>query len=193
MVFLFARSLRYGPWSAWRCALGVETATAVFALLAAAGLAQVIAASATAFGLLKWGGVAYLCWLGIAALTRQDRHEVASAGVPIGGEDHPRRSREFLSGFVLGISNPKVAIFFVAFLPQFVSGDAPAAPQLAALGLVFAACGLAVDAVYCAASGLLSGRLRDNVNLHASVRRVTGAVYLGLAGWAAVTGSHQRS
>jgi threonine/homoserine/homoserine lactone efflux protein len=72
VVFLFARSVTYGPWSAWRSALGVETATTTFALLTAAGLAQVIAASTTLFGLLKWGGVGYLCWLGIRALTRRD-------------------------------------------------------------------------------------------------------------------------
>jgi threonine/homoserine/homoserine lactone efflux protein len=192
VVFLFARSVRYGPWSAWRCALGVETATTVFALLAAAGLAQVIAASTMVFGLLKWAGVAYLCWLGISTLVRPDPQEAAPAGDLAGGVDRPRRGSEFASGFVLGISNPKVALFFIAFLPQFVSGDAPAAPQMAALGLVFAACGLACDMVWCAASGLLAGRVRANRKLQGSVRRATGAVYLALAGWAAVSGSHHK-
>lgn len=192
VVFLLARSIRHGPWSAWRCALGVETATTVFALLAAAGLAQVIAASTTLFGLLKWGGVAYLCWLGIRALMGPDRHDVGVADVRAGGDERPRRRHEFVSGFVLGISNPKVAIFFIAFLPQFVTGDAPAAPQLAALGLAFAACGLACDALWCAASGLLAVRVRANRKLQGSIRRSTGAVYLGLAGWAAVSGSHHK-
>jgi threonine/homoserine/homoserine lactone efflux protein len=70
-----------------------------------------------------------------------------------GADSRPRRGREFARGFILGISNPKVAVFFVAFLPQFVTSGAPAAPQLVALGLVFAACGLACDALRCTASG----------------------------------------
>lgn len=192
VVFLLARSIRHGPWSAWRSALGVETATTVFALLAAAGLARVIAASTTLFGLLKWGGVAYLCWLGIRALTSTDQYEVRVADAQAGGDDRSRGRHEFVSGFVLGISNPKVAIFFIAFLPQFVTGDAPAAPQLAALGLAFAACGLACDALWCAVSGLLAARVPANRRLQGSIRRSTGAMYLGLAGWAAVSGSHHK-
>jgi threonine/homoserine/homoserine lactone efflux protein len=93
----------------------------------------------------------------------------------------------------LGISNPKVAVFFIAFLPQFVTTIAPAAPQLVALGLVFAACGLGCDALWCTATGFLAGCVRGNRNLQRSVRRTSGVVYLGLAGWAAVSGSHHKT
>ncbi|WP_166680180.1 LysE family translocator [Kribbella sp. VKM Ac-2566] len=192
VVFLFARSVRFGPWSAWRSALGVEAATTTFALFTAAGLSQVIAASTTLFGLLKWGGVCYLCWLGIRALTRRDPEIPEPVGDQRQVRSRRHRSREFAQGFVLGISNPKVAVFFVAFLPQFVTAGAPAAPQLVALGLVFAACGLLCDALWCTASGLLAGRVRGSHNLQGYVRRTSGVVYLGLAGWAAVSGSHHK-
>ncbi|WP_165556020.1 LysE family translocator [Kribbella pittospori] len=193
VVFLFARAVTFGPWSAWRSALGVEAATTTFGLLTAAGLSQVIAASTTLFGLLKWGGVCYLCWLGIRALTRGDLEEPGPGIDECQLHSRPRGRREFGQGFVLGISNPKVAVFFIAFLPQFVNPHAPGVPQLVALGLVFAACGFCCDALWCAASGLIAGRVRGNHNLQRRVRRTSGVVYLGLAGWAAVSGSHHRS
>jgi threonine/homoserine/homoserine lactone efflux protein len=192
VVFLFARSATYGPWSAWRSALGVETATTTFALLTSAGLAQVIAASSTLFGILKWAGVGYLCWLGVRALTRPGVDDAESAIDQRAADNRPHRRREYAQGFVLGLSNPKVAVFFVAFLPQFVTTDAPAAPQLVALGLAFAVCGLACDALWCTASAFLAGRVRRNRHLRHSVRRTSGVVYLGLAGWAAVSGSHHK-
>lgn len=182
VVFLLARSAQRGPWSAWRSALGVETATVLFALATAAGLGAVIAASSLAFGALKWAGVMYLCWLGVKALSAQPGDRALTLDV--------RResvTREFLAGFTLGIANPKVVLFFLAFLPQFVRPGAPVTAQLLTLGLVFAAVGLTCDALWCTLAGLIL-RAAPSRRPSGVISRSPALAYFGLAGWTAVTG-----
>jgi threonine/homoserine/homoserine lactone efflux protein len=200
VVFLLARTMASGPWPAWRSALGVESATMTFAVLTAAGVAGVISASATAFAVLRWAGIAYLCWLGIRALTGgastgpDENPEAAEADVrDLRRRQAKQRLRDFRQGFLVGISNPKVVVFFLAFLPQFVTGGSRVELQLLALGVTFALCGLACDAMFCVVFGFAGRRLRGNRAARRYVGRATAGVYFGLAGWAALSGGHRRT
>ena len=115
-----------------RLDFGVHTGTLVHVIAAAAGLSAVLAASATAFSVVKYLGAAYLIYLGV----RQLRSRVAEAN-EVAPPAPPRLSRAFVDGFVVNVLNPKTALFFLAFLPQFVTvtrGAVPVQPAENLLG-----------------------------------------------------------
>lgn len=179
VVFLVTTSLTRGPRAAWRSALGVETATLLFAVATAAGLGVVIATSAVLFQLLKWVGVGYLVWLGIRSLRLRPDAEEHSATAPESWR------RAYARGFVLGVANPKVILFFLAFLPQFVDPARPVWPQLLALGAMFTGIGLICDLFYCLAAGGVSRLVGSRLSGYRVLRRAPALAYFGLAAWAA--------
>ncbi|UJP09064.1 LysE family translocator [Microbacterium sp. KUDC0406] len=181
VVFLVTTALTRGPRRAWRSALGVETATLLFAIATAAGLGVVITTSAVLFQLLKWLGVGYLIWLGIQSLRHRPSLE---AGVGTGRESW---GRAYARGFLLGAANPKVILFFLAFLPQFVDPDHPVWIQLLALGVVFTVIGLLCDLFYCLAAGGVSRLAGSRLSQRRVLRRAPALAYFGLAAWAATT------
>ncbi len=178
-LYIMARGLSQGRAAALVSAVGVEVATLVHIAAAAAGLSYVIARSATLFAIVKWAGVAYLVYLGIRAFTGGDG---AAARTP---ERQPLR-KVFLEGVVVNLLNPKVTLYFLAFLPQFVRPEAgsPAA-QIVVLGLTLLALGTLSDIVYAFAAGALSDRLTSRAR---ALRRLSGVVYLGLGVATAFTG-----
>lgn len=179
VVFLVTTALTRGPRMAWRSALGVETATLLFAVATAAGLGAVIAASAVLFQILKWVGVGYLVWLGVQSLRRHpDRAD--GAVVPV-----ESWRRAYTGGFLLGVANPKVILIFLAFLPQFVDPAGAVWAQLLALGVLFAAIGLLCDLFYCLAAGGVSRLVGTRVSSRGLLRRAPAMPYFGLAAWAA--------
>jgi threonine/homoserine/homoserine lactone efflux protein len=190
VVFLLARGAQYGGWSAWRSAVGVETATLVLGFATAFGVGALIAASALAFQVLKWAGVAYLCWLGLRTL-RERPAEDGLASIQSATSVESLR-RDAMRGFVVGVTNPKVALFLVAFLPQFVRPGASATSQMVSLTVVFAAVGLACDGLWCLAGSGLRQVLRRHL-VRPRLRRVPAVAYFGLAGWLATTGHRPRS
>jgi len=179
VVFLVTTSLTRGPRTAWRSALGVETATLLFAVATAAGLGVVIAASAALFQLLKWVGVGYLIWLGIQNLRRR-----SESGEPTKPERESWR-RTYARGFVLGVANPKVILFFLAFLPQFVDPVRPAWPQLITLGVIFTGIGLLCDLFYCCAAAGVSRLIGRRFSGRRAPSRAPALAYFGMAIWAA--------
>lgn len=188
VFFLLARGVQHGRGAALRSAVGVEAATLVIALATAVGVAGLVAASAIAFNVVKWAGVAYLVWLGVRTLLADGR----TGALPrISGRRRPWWA-EVGEGFAVGISNPKVALFFVAFLPQFVAPGAPAGPQLLALGLVFTLIALILDGSWCLATASVGRRLGERVS-SVRVARFSGLVYLALAVWAAFTSAPRRT
>ncbi len=125
MMFTLARTLRYGVAGGIAAALGVVAGCVVHTLVAAFGLAALLAASGTAFALLKWAGAAYLVWLAIGMLRAS-----ASTGDPVAAKAveraaSPGGSRLFRQGVLTNVLNPKIAIFFLALLPQFIDAGAP--------------------------------------------------------------------
>jgi threonine/homoserine/homoserine lactone efflux protein len=129
MLFVATRTLRHGVVGGIAAALGVAAGCVVHTLLAAFGLAALLAASSAAFSAVKWAGAAYLLWLALAML----REGIAGgAGDPAAASEPaapapatPATLRLFRQGLVTNVLNPKVAIFFLALLPQFIAADAP--------------------------------------------------------------------
>jgi threonine/homoserine/homoserine lactone efflux protein len=174
-LFVVACGLQSGSRAAVAGAAGCATGALIYVAGTAAGLSAILASSDAVLAVVHYAGAAYLCWLGVAAL-RPARDRALVAEPP----RSPRRS--YRRGLLVELGNPKVALFFLALFPQFVHPAAgAAATQILVLGGLFVAIGLASDCLYAVASGRLR-RWRDH-------RRAVGLVYLGLGGWAALSGS----
>lgn len=157
-------------------AAGSLTALSAHVAFAAVGLSAVVAQSATAFSVLKFVGAAYLIVLGLR-LVLADAPDAALDPSP--SQIPSRRSAGFRQAVLTGLLNPKSALFFLTFLPQFVDPAAPAAPQFAVLGLAV----VVVAGVWHAALIALAGRLRDVVarpRMRALFERLTGTVFVVL-------------
>jgi threonine/homoserine/homoserine lactone efflux protein len=186
VIYIVTRSLELGPGAGIVSMLGVETGALVHVTAAALGLSAVIASSATAFSVVKYAGAAYLVVLGVRRLARGDPAD--SAGVAT-----PRRSRLFSQGFVVNVLNPKTAIFFLAFLPQFVDpARGSVAPQILLLGACFVALAALSDGAYAMLAGVLGDRLRARAGIGRRIERASGLVYIAL-GAAAALGGHRRT
>ncbi|TDB79923.1 LysE family translocator [Actinomadura sp. KC216] len=185
-LYITARSIGEGRRAGIVSALGVETGTVVHIVAAGAGLSAIVAASATAFGFLRYAGAAYLLFL--AYRTLRGRHGVGEM------ELEPQSLRRvFLDGVLVNVLNPKVVLFFLAFLPQFVDQDAGAVPlQIVAMGAVLALIGLGSDIVYAVAAGSIGAWLRARPAFQRRQRYATGVVYLGLGAAAVFAGPSAR-
>jgi threonine/homoserine/homoserine lactone efflux protein len=183
VLYIVARSVDQGRAAGLVSALGVHAGTLVHIVAAAAGLSVLLAASAALFNLVKYLGAAYLVFLGVRRIL--DR---APPGGPGQARAIPWR-RALLDGAIVNALNPKTALFFLAFLPQFVDPiRGPVGPQVLALGLVFVMLGLVTDGLYAIAAG--SARrwiLAASPRFMTGQRWVTGAMYIGLGVAAAFT------
>jgi threonine/homoserine/homoserine lactone efflux protein len=157
--------------------LGVWTGALVHVLLAALGLSAILAASATAFSIVKWGGVAYLVWIGL----RNIRHAggaFINEGVRSAGGFWP----VFRQGVLVDLLNPKAAIFFMAFLPQFaVPGAGPVWAQLMLHGVLIIVVAALIEPPLILLGERLTGRLRRSPRFARTLDRALGAVLVGLA------------
>jgi threonine/homoserine/homoserine lactone efflux protein len=151
---------------------------AVHTLAAALGLSALVRSSATAFEAVRLAGAGYLVWLGVHALRSQGRTSAPTAG------DSARRSSSQIArqAALTNLLNPKVIVFFLAFLPQFVDrGRGEVAAQILLLGVVFTLVGLTTDLAY----GVLAGTVRrafvSSARLSRRLERLAGVIYLGLA------------
>ena len=163
--------------------LGIHLGSLVHIAAAVAGLSALIAASATAFAAVKWAGVAYLIYLAVAAFRSAGRS-------PEVGRLEPMSERRiFWQGAVVNILNPKTALFFLAFVPQFVD-PALGNPtlQLVVLGLVFVIAGMVSDGTYALLAGAAGSRFLRGASWRHTQGYVAGTIYLGLGIAAAFTG-----
>ena len=186
-VYVVARSLDQGRAAGFASAFGVETATLLHVAAAAAGVSAALASSAAAFAVVKYAGVAYLLYLAVRTLAARDEPagSQTSAAAPA--------SRVFLDGLVVNLLNPKVALFFLAFLPQFVDPEAgPAWSQIVVLGAMLAAIGLACDLLYALGAGRAGARLRGSAGFARRRRHITAGLYLALA-LVALVGGRRRT
>jgi threonine/homoserine/homoserine lactone efflux protein len=183
VIYVVTRSLDQGRTAGMVSMLGVETGTFAYALAAAAGLTGLIAASVTAFTVVKYAGAAYLVYLGVRKLL--ERPEDEQPEVLVTG-----RSRLFLKGALVQLLNPKIAIFFVAFLPQFVhSSRGPVAVQILVLGTIFTVLAILSDGAYVLLAGAVGSWLRTGRRARSWLARFSGGVYIGLGLTAALSGS----
>ncbi len=187
-IYIVTRSIDQGSRAGLASAFGVETGTLVHVTAAAVGLSAALASSATAFSVVKYAGVAYLLYLAARALA--DRDEPSGGAEPLPAS----QARVFFDGMLVNVLNPKVALFFLAFLPGFVDPQAGAAwTQILVLGGILAGLGLASDVLYALVAGRGSSWLRASSGFARSRRYVTGGVYAALAVVALVGGRRQGS
>ncbi|HXG76785.1 MAG TPA: LysE family translocator [Gaiellaceae bacterium] len=186
VLYVVARSVHGGRRAGLASVAGIHVGTLVHIAAATAGLSALVVSSAVAFTAVKVAGAVYLVGLGLwTLLSRRAEQDVA-----LGGERTLRRA--FAQGIVVNVLNPKTALFFLAFLPQFVDADA-AHPwaQIAFLGLLFAALGLVTDSVWALVAGTAGGVLRRSRRFVRVQRYVTGGVFVGLGVTTALAGSGQ--
>ncbi|WP_433227579.1 LysE family translocator [Actinomadura formosensis] len=185
-LYITARSIGEGRRAGVVSALGVETGTLVHIAAASAGLSAVVAASATAFGFLRYAGAAYLVYL--AYRTLRSRHDLGEMDL----KPQPLH-RVYLDGVLVNVLNPKVVLFFLAFLPQFADQGAGAVPlQIAVMGLATALIGLLSDLGYALAAGSIGSWLRARPVFRRRQRYLTGLIYLGLGAVAVFAGPSAR-
>ncbi|MEV8254889.1 LysE family translocator [Rhodoglobus sp. NPDC076762] len=150
VLFLIGRSLALGKMGGIISSLGNATGGVVLVFAVAFGVGTVIAQSVVAFTIVKYLGAAYLIYLGVQAIRHRNDHTATDAAAP----RVRSRWRIFSQGFVVGITNPKATVFFVAVLPQFVSfGAGGVQLQLLVLGLLFMAIAVVSDTSWAVAAG----------------------------------------
>jgi threonine/homoserine/homoserine lactone efflux protein len=174
--YILGSSIAYGRRIGVASALGVVAGCVVHTLAAALGLSAILATSATAFTVLKLAGAAYLVYLGMRTLLTAARIDPA---LPDNGAMSPGLA--FRRGVLSNVLNPKVALFFLALLPQFIDADSPAkVAAFIALGLTFVATGT----VWCAVLALAAARTRQAFARHprvfANLTRASGALFVFL-------------
>jgi threonine/homoserine/homoserine lactone efflux protein len=181
VIYLVTRSLDQGRTAGIVSVLGVETGTFAYALAAAAGLSGLIVASEIGFTVVKYAGAAYLVYLGVRKLLER------------GDPDEPSpsaHSRLFFGGMLVQLLNPKIAIFFLAFLPQFVDPSrGPVAMQILVLGTIFTLLAVLSDGAYVLLAGAVGGWMRTDRRARRRLARLSGCVYVGLGVSAALSGS----
>jgi threonine/homoserine/homoserine lactone efflux protein len=189
VIYIVTRSIHQGRASGLASVLGIHVGTLVHLAFATLGLSAILASSATAFTAVKLLGAAYLIVVGLRTLLgRADEDETDPQQPP------RRRRRDFAEGVVVNVLNPKTALFFLAFLPQFVDPDhGHAWLQILVLGLTFMLLGLVTDSMWALAAGSAGKTLRKSRRWATAQRYVSGSVFVGLGVVTALTGSHRSS
>ena len=187
VIYVVARSVSGGRLTGLVSVLGIELGTLMHVLFAAAGLSAIVASSAAAFSVVKWLGAAYLVYLGLRQIFGRDGDREEETELTEGEEG---RFRVFYQSVLVQVLNPKVALFFLAFLPQFVDPSRGAAwTQIVVLGATLALLGMFTDGLYAMLGGTAGAWIRNkNLGLRRAGRYVTGGVYIALGAVAAVSG-----
>lgn len=185
VIYIVTQSVGQGRRAGIVSAFGIAVGGLVHVLAATVGLSALLASSAGLFAAVKYAGAAYLVYLGIRRLLGRD--EPVLAGAPGGRPTWML----FRRGVVVNVLNPKTALFFLAFLPQFVDPDRGAAGlQALALGLLFVLIALASDSIYALLAGTAGAWLRDRGRFLRIHRYVSGGVFVGLGATAALSSAH---
>jgi threonine/homoserine/homoserine lactone efflux protein len=183
-IYVLTRGVAQGRDIALASAWGMCSGLLFHTTLAALGLSVVLARSAVAFSVVKYAGAAYLIYLGVRALLNKEGFAPSA-----GEESAARLGRFFLKGLTMNLLNPKVAVFFLAFLPQFVNvGRSGAALQFVALGLTFALLSVIVFSAIALFSGFFGDRLSKSPRFANVLQGLTGCVLIGLGVRLALSG-----
>ena len=185
VLYIVAQSIDSGRLAGLVSALGVAVGGLVHVTAAAVGLSSLLVSSATAFTVVKYAGAAYLVGLGLWTIVRRPEADAPELRL------ERKLRRRFWQGVAVNILNPKTALFFLAFLPQFVEPERGAvALQISVLGLVFVALAVTCDSIWALAAGTASERLRGNHRFLAVQRYVSGTVFCGLGAITALAKRH---
>ncbi|HLM92872.1 MAG TPA: LysE family translocator [Gaiellaceae bacterium] len=187
VLYIVSQSISRGRLAGIVSMLGIQVGGLVHVAAAAAGLSALLVRSAVAFNIVKYAGAAYLVFLGVRRILGGDEaDDVPGAGA----RSEKSLRRLFVQGVVVNVLNPKTALFFLSFLPQFVDVDAGSvALQIATLGLVFILLATLSDGMYALAAGSAAGWLRGRSGFVRGERYATGGVLVGLGLLTAFSGA----
>ena len=177
-MYILGRSISQGKKAGIMSALGISTGSLVHCIIASFGLSIIIAKSAIAFSTIKYLGAVYLIYLGVKALLTKSRKEFEIEQL-----DKKKSSNRkiFISGILTNILNPKVALFFLAFLPQFIDPNyATNSLPFIILGLTF----IATGTIWCLALAMFSAKLSDRIRRNYKIKmwldKITGGIFIAL-------------
>src|SRR6266576_3420447 len=183
MLYVLARSLAGGRREGVLSSLGTFVGGMVHVLAAAAGVSVILARSALAFATVKYAGAAYLCFLGIRMIAeaRRDRDSLPAETVV-------RARNPFWQGIATEVLNPKTALFFLSFIPQFVNRESGHVFwQFLLLGAISVTLNTSADLVVTMFAGPLGNRIRSSAKFRRTQRTATGAIMIGLGTYLAAS------
>ncbi|MCC7452443.1 MAG: LysE family translocator [Anaerolineae bacterium] len=184
VLYIVARSIDQGRRAGLVSALGVDVANLLHVIAATLGLSTLLMASALAFTVVKYAGAAYLIYLGVRTLLARGQAQANAV------DRRQKLSRIFSQGVLVNLLNPKTALFFFAFLPQFVDpARGPAAVQFLFFGVLFVIMAICSDCTYAILAGTLGGRLKESTAFLRVQRYFAGSIYVALGVMTALTGS----
>jgi threonine/homoserine/homoserine lactone efflux protein len=184
VLYIVSRSVGQGRAAGLASVCGIHVGSLLHVAAAALGLSALLVSSALAYDTVRYLGAAYLVWLGVQRLLARDE-DAGPAGAA-----RERLGRVFAQGVVVNVLNPKTALFFFAFLPQFVDAAAGSVTlQVAVLGATFVALGLVTDGAYALLAATGAGLLRRRRRVARASRLVSGGVLVGLGVTTALAGS----
>ena len=183
VLYVVGRSVGGGRLAGLASMLGIETGEAVYIAGAALGITALLAASPLALSVLRYGGAAYLVLLGVRAWRQNDPEDDQAAG-PAGHGHWGAYGR----GLLVQLLNPKVAVFFLAYFPQFIHSGQPVAPQVLLLGAIYLAIAMSIDACYVLLASWLADRLARTAKARRRRARISALTYFALAAAAMALG-----
>ncbi len=172
MLFCLAQGARGGPRPALAASAGISTGSMVHVTLAGMGLGALVAAYPVAFDVIRYAGVAYLLWLAGRTLT-----------TPLGAGDRPavRPSRAFRDGLIVNLTNPKVIVFILAFVPQFVDPANAVLPQFLIFGAVIALGGFVINGLVGVFAGGIGRSMARDPRIERALRWLSATIFGALA------------
>jgi len=187
VTYVVSRSIGHGRAAGLVSVMGIVTGTLCHVVAAALGISALLASSAVAFQFVKYLGAAYLIYLGIKTLRRKDEPLVeADTG-------ETKLLRIYAQGLLVNLLNPKTALFFLAFLPQFVDPmRGHITLQILQLGILFALMGWCSDSVYAVIAGTVAERVRGSLRLRRAQRNISGGGLIALGLASAFSGSRSK-
>jgi threonine/homoserine/homoserine lactone efflux protein len=180
VLYVVARSLSQGRKAGFASMFGIESGEVMWLAATATGLAALLAASVSALTFLRFAGAAYLIYLGV------QRWRAAEVFAPLA---RARIATIYAQGVVTQILNPKVAVFFIAFLPQFINPSQPIGPQVAVLGAVYVTVAIAVDVTYVLTASAVARRFMNSRVAQRRTGRFAAVTYFALGVAAVASGT----
>lgn len=177
-LFVLNKSIGQGRRSGVLASLGVNTGVMIHTLLGALGLSVILAQSPYGFTLVKYLGAAYILYMGITGFrSKKDIFQTSN------GEEKPKFQRgDFWSGFITNVFNPKVALFFMAFFPQFIIPENISSPiPFIALGTTYAIIGIVWLFTLSFFAGTFTEKIRNNPKIGLQLNKITGVIFMGMA------------
>ena len=191
VMFIVARTIERGRTAGFASIAGLGLGTLVHIAAAALGVSAILATSAVAFSVVKFAGAAYLVYLGVRTLlAREPRPAEVPATAAVPRTNAPPLQGLLRQAAIVNLLNPKTALFFLAFLPQFVRPSAgPVVPQILALGICYLVLSLITDGAYVMVTSSIGDWVRSKLGVRSGARRalryLVGGTYIGLGATAA--------